>query len=133
MPMKKIIPQFITGIIFSFLFGILGLLPGSFIGGNFGFPLLWDMQGYESGGVFFALIGVALGALAGFLAIAKKFNETHRIIFLLSISILALLIDFFLWNGSNMTIWRLMLVLMLPSLLLSFAFHFQFLTSKNNL
>lgn len=129
--MKKIILQFITGIIFSFLFGILGLLLGSFIGGNFGFPLLWEMQGYESGGVFFALIGVASGALAGFFAIAKKFNETPKIIILFSISIFALLIDFSLWDGSDMAIWKLVLILILPSLILVFASQFRFLTSKN--
>lgn len=129
--MKKIILQFITGIIFSFLFGILGLLLGSFIGGNFGFPLLWDMQGYESGGVLFALIGISSGALAGFWAVTKKFNEAPKVITPILISILALLIDFSLWDGSDMAIWKLVFILILPSLFLGLSSYFRFLTSKN--
>jgi uncharacterized membrane protein len=61
----KIFVQFVLSLLFSILFGIIGLIIGATIGGNLGFPEFGGNSGYESGGVFFAIVGISLGSLFG--------------------------------------------------------------------
>ncbi|MCC5944246.1 MAG: hypothetical protein JJT94_04875 [Bernardetiaceae bacterium] len=43
----------------------IGLIVGAFIGGNFGFPILFGgLVGYESAGLLFAILGALLGLAA---------------------------------------------------------------------
>ena len=67
--------QFISSLICSILFGIVGLIVGATIGGNFGFPAFGGNVGYESGGVFFAIVGISLGSLLGLMFVKKIQKE----------------------------------------------------------
>ena len=62
-------------IVLAFALGVIGLLWGATYGGNNGCFEFMGMLGYESCGLFFALIGVLAGLLIGLLLIrlyAKK-------------------------------------------------------------
>ena len=68
----KLLAQFIAGLVGSIVFGIVGLAMGADLGGNFGFPAFGgNAAGYESGGAFFAIIGISFGALLGLIVINK--------------------------------------------------------------
>ena len=72
----RILVQFIMGILGSIVFGVLGLDAGATFGGNFGFPAFGgNAAGYESGGVFFAILGIAFGGLLGIMVINKLLHR----------------------------------------------------------
>lgn len=64
--------QFISGLIVEIILGIISVLFGSYIGGNFGFVEFGGNRGYEAGGAFFGSIGLVLGALYG-VSVVKRF------------------------------------------------------------
>lgn len=74
----KILVQFISSLIGGILLGILGLMIGATIGGNFGFPAFGGVMGYESGGAFFGIVGLAIGSLLGIATAQKLQKETHK-------------------------------------------------------
>ncbi len=57
------------------LFGIFGLVAGSYIGGNYGFFEFGGNVGYEAGGAFFGILGISLGSLLAIM-IVKKLQKT---------------------------------------------------------
>lgn len=65
MKTPKLIILTLTPIILGLLLGALGLLLGSLYGGNFGCFEYQGLQGYESCGLFFAQLGLALGIVGG--------------------------------------------------------------------
>jgi hypothetical protein len=71
----KYLLEVIFGIISSFLFAIFGIVIGSFIGGNLGFPAFGGNVGYEAGGVFFAFLGVVFGSFLGVIKVKKFLKE----------------------------------------------------------
>lgn len=75
----KITTQFLLSLIGSVLFGIIGLFIGAMIGGNFGFPSFGGIQGYESGGIFFSIVGISLGSFLFTQIIKKRRNEEFEI------------------------------------------------------
>ncbi len=75
----KILTQFILSLIGSILFGIIGLWLGATIGGNFGFPPFGGIQGYESGGIFFSIVGISLGSFLFTQIIKKRRKEEFEI------------------------------------------------------
>lgn len=74
----KILAQFISSLVGGILIGIIGLIIGATIGGNFGFPAFGGNAGYESGGVFFAIVGISLGSLLGIMAVKKLQKEKYK-------------------------------------------------------
>lgn len=73
----KILAQFVLSLIGAILLGIVGLIVGAYIGGNFGFPAFGGNVGYESGGVFFAIVGISFGSLLGTM-LTKKLQKDSR-------------------------------------------------------
>jgi len=95
----RIFLQFIVSLIGSILLGIAGLIFGATIGGNYGFPAFGGNVGYESGGVFFAIVGISLGAMLGAMFVRKlrqeKFsNGIASMIAIVSICVSVVLFDY---------------------------------------
>jgi hypothetical protein len=67
----KIFVQFISSLVGGILLGIVGLIIGAMIGGNFGFLKFGGNIGYEAGGAFFGIIGISLGSLIGIIAVKR--------------------------------------------------------------
>lgn len=74
----KIFAQFISSLVGGILLGMMGLGIGATIGGNFGFPAFGGNAGYESGGVFFAIVGISLGSLLGIMVAKKIQKKQHK-------------------------------------------------------
>jgi hypothetical protein len=67
----KIFVQFVSSLICSIIFGFIGFTNGANFGGNYGFPRFGGGVGWESGGMFFMIMGISLGSLIG-TTIARK-------------------------------------------------------------
>jgi MFS family permease len=63
--MKTFFTIFLSGVILAVICSILGGMAGALIGGNFGFPLIGEARGYESGGLFFSVFGMVFGGVLG--------------------------------------------------------------------
>jgi len=74
----KVFAQFVSSLVGGILLGILGLIVGATIGGNFGFPEFGGNAGYEAGGVFFAIVGISAGSLLGIMTAKKLQKETQK-------------------------------------------------------
>ena len=70
----KIFIQLVSGLICSVIFGMIGFTNGANFGGNYGFPRFGGGVGWESGGMFFMIIGIALGSLIG-ITLARKLQK----------------------------------------------------------
>ena len=75
----KIFAQFVSSLLGGILLGIVGLAIGATIGGNLTFPEFGsNAAGYESGGVFFAIVGISTGSLLGIMAAKKLQKEAQK-------------------------------------------------------
>lgn len=96
----KILAQWFSGILLGIVFGIIGLLNGMMIGGNYGcLPIINSMfgtRGYESCGSFGGLLGLIGGAVLGVLALHFLAIKNYRRLFLILGFILLLPIIFFI-------------------------------------
>jgi len=71
----KIFVQFVSSLICSVIFGLVGFTNGANFGGNYGFPRFGGGVGWESGGMFFMIIGISLGSLIGITIVRKLLKE----------------------------------------------------------
>ena len=129
--MMKIFAQFISSFVGGILLGILGLAIGAIIGGNFGFPAFGGNIGYESGGVFFAIVGISVGSMFG-IAIAKKIQKekckysTASIATLITIFIGLIIFDYYLPLAVGLTI------LLMPPIVLTVITNWQKFSQKKS-
>ena len=120
----KIFAQFVSSLVGGILLGIIGLIIGATIGGNFGFPEFGGNAGYESGGVFFAIVGISLGSLLGIMAVKKIQKEQHKytiasIAAIITACIGVVLFDYNMPPAIGITI------LLIPSLMLTAITNWQ--------
>jgi hypothetical protein len=120
----KIFVQFITATLGSIVIGLIGLALGAVIGGNFGFPAFGENVGYESGGVFFAILGISFGSLLG-IRIANKFlHQKSRYVIALLAAAITSVINLLLFN-SNMSTIVSIIILLLPAFVLTTVMRWQ--------
>ena len=120
----KIFAQFVSSLVSGILLGIIGLVVGSIIGGNFGFPKFGGNVGYESGGVFFAIVGISLGSLLGIMTTKKLQKEqcsytTASITTIITVIIGVLLFDYNMPPVIGLTI------LLMPPIVLTVITNWQ--------
>lgn len=63
--MKTFFKVFLSGVALAVFCSVLGGIVGALIGGNYGFPSIGDTRGYESGGLFFSVLGMVFGGTLG--------------------------------------------------------------------
>ncbi|MCK5510660.1 hypothetical protein KAI65_03910 [Candidatus Parcubacteria bacterium] len=110
----KIFAQFVSGLVGGILLGIIGLVVGSMIGGNFGFPEFGGNVGYESGGVFFAIVGISLGSLFGIATVKKRQKEQYKYTTASIAAIITIIIGVLLFDYNMPTAVGLTILLMPP-------------------
>lgn len=120
----KIFAQFIIGLVGSIVIGFIGLILGSGIGGNYGFPAFGGVVGWEAGGVFFALLGIAIGGLLSVMLATKLMHKKRRYLVGIIASILAFCMDFLLYDY-NMNLAILVLIVVLPSVVITVAMNWR--------
>lgn len=116
----KIFVQFVSSLLGGILLGIVGLAVGATIGGNFGFPAFGGNVGYESGGVFFAIVGISLGSLLGIIA-AKKLQKEQIKYSVASIAAVITTVIGVLIFDYNMPPVIALTILLMPSIVLTVA------------
>lgn len=114
----KIFAQLVLSILFSILFGITGLIIGATIGGNFGFPESGGNSGYQSGGVFFTIVGISLGSLFGIIAMKKLQKEPYKYAIASIATIIIIGIGVMLFDY-NMSLAVGLTILLMPSVALT--------------
>jgi uncharacterized membrane protein YeaQ/YmgE (transglycosylase-associated protein family) len=125
----KIFTQFISGLVGSVILGIIGLIIGTIIGGNFGFPKFGGNVGYEAGGVFFAIVGISLGSLLGIMFAKKMQKEQHNHILALITAIITTCIGIFLFDY-NMSLVVKLIILLIPSVMLTAVTNWRKIYSR---
>lgn len=71
--MKIFLKVFVSGIVASFVFGMIGGIAGAFLSGVIAFPDIGHAAGYESGMVIVGTISTVLGGTLGsWLALSRK-------------------------------------------------------------
>ena len=95
----KLFISFATNLLGSLCLGIIGLIIGATIGGNIGFPPFGSNTGYESGGVFCAIVGISLGSMLAITDTQKRHagrptHGTNSIVALVTAVIGLLLFDY---------------------------------------
>ena len=117
----KIFIQFILSLLGAILLGIFGLGFGAQSSDSFGFPAFGgNAAGYESGGVFFAIVGISLGSLLG-IAIAKKAQkEKCKYLINAIIACVTIFISLIIFDR-NIPLEALLGILIMPALLMTAA------------
>ena len=113
----KIVAQFFLSLIGAILLGIIGLIVGAYIGGNFGFPAFGGNVGYESGGVFFAIVGISFGSLLGTILAKKLQKEKRKYFFPLSFCIASICYGVFIFDYSMPIIIEVSILLLPPAVI----------------
>jgi len=113
----RIFIQFMSSLVCSVLMGIFGLIFGATIGGNFGFPAFGGNVGYESGGVFFAIVGLSLGSLLGMMIVKNIQKEKFSYKLATIIAIVVVCISVVLFDYNMPRVVGLMIVLLPSSVL----------------
>ncbi len=116
----KIFAQFVSSLICGVIFGFIGFTNGANFGGNYGFPRFGGGVGWESGGTFFMLVGIAVGSLIGITVVRKLFKEKvkFKIASIATIAVLLVEIIFFYGGMPNFTA---PFVLLGPAVILTFS------------
>ncbi len=112
--------------------GIVGLAIGATIGGNFGFPEFGGNAGYESGGVFFAIVGISLGSLLGIMAVKKMQKEQHKYTVASIAATIMIVIDVLLFDYNMPPVIALTILLMPPIVLTVITNWQKFSKTKNS-
>lgn len=120
----KIFAQFVSSLVGGILLGIIGLMIGAFIGGNFGFPEFGGNAGYESGGVFFAIVGISLGGLLGIMVAKKIQKEQYKYTIASIAAIVTIFIGVIIFDYNMPPAVRLIILLM-PSVVLTAITNWQ--------
>lgn len=116
--------QFIAGLFGSVIFGFVGVILGSFIGGNFDFPDFGGNVDYEAGGAFFAIIGISLGCLFGIRTVNKLLKEKQNHIIISIAAVVTVFINLILFDH-NMPPLIGLTILLLPSAVLAVVANLQ--------
>jgi hypothetical protein len=126
----KIFAQFISSLVGGILLGVVGLIIGAIIGGNFGISEFGGNVGYEAGGAFFGIIGISLGSLLGIILV-KKIQKDHIIypIALIAVTIITI-INLFLFDYNMPPIIGFSILLM-PAIVLTIVTNWQKLLKLN--
>lgn len=111
----KILAHYLAGLIGGGVLGGIGLVLGTMIGGNIGFPEFGGAAaGYEAGGVFFALIGMPFGGVVGGALLQKVQKETVKIsvapAIIAAILMSVLGVAFYRYNISSVVFWAMLLM-----------------------
>jgi hypothetical protein len=114
----KIFIQVVSSLVGGILLGIVGLVVGAIIGGNFGFPEFGGNGGYESGGVFFAIVGISLGSLLGIITAKRLQKEPPQYTAASIAAIIIIIIGILLFNYNMSPVVGLPMLLM-PSIVLT--------------
>lgn len=65
MDIKTIVIEVAVAVVFTFVVGLIFLIVGANVGGNYSFPTFLGLPGYESSGAFAAMRGMPLGGGLG--------------------------------------------------------------------
>lgn len=121
----RIVLQLAVGTAGAIIIGIAGILLGANIGGNFGFfGFGGAYPGWEAGGVFFGLLGIALGGLAGVAVVQNGAHEQGCYLAALLGAGAGFVIDFSLYDY-NAPALTLVLILLIPPSLVLLGIHCQ--------
>ena len=63
--MEIFLKVFVSGVVSSFVFGMIGRIAGTFLSGVIAFPDIGHAAGYESGGMIVGTISMVLGGTLG--------------------------------------------------------------------
>ena len=119
----KLLAQFIMSSVGSIVFGVLGLAMGANFGDRFHFPAFGgDAAGYESGGAFFAILGIAFGALLGLIIINKLLHKKQKYKTALLATIIIAIVDLALFDYHVLPAVDL-IILLLPTIVLTTLFQ----------
>ena len=113
------------------MLGIIGLIIGAVIGGNFGFPAFGGNVGYESGGVFFGIVGISLGSLLGIVSAKKKQNEEYEY-FIASIAVIIMISIGVIIFDYNLSLAIGFTILFMPPVVLTAITNWQIFFKKFN-
>ncbi|MFA5820627.1 MAG: hypothetical protein WC873_00715 [Candidatus Gracilibacteria bacterium] len=93
--MKKLFPQFVSGVLASQILGLIGLLVMATYGGQNGcwtwVNELFNTRGYESCGDLGGVVGLVVGAIFGVMIIHKRKKSLNKFIVAV-VTILALIL-----------------------------------------
>ena len=100
----KIIGQFISGLMFEAVFGVIGLILGEPFFGDSNDYNIGNAVGWEAGGIYLGAAGICLGALVGALAINQAYNIKIKNIYLYLLGLILFLIWLKVYSifGSNL-------------------------------
>jgi len=140
----KIFAQFVSSLFGSILLGIVGLFIGAYIGSNFdfpefGLPEFGDIAyhdgnaGYESGVVFFTIVGISIGSLLGIMTAKKLQKEVQEnLSTLIVIAVIMVIMGIILFDY-NMPLAIGLIIFLMPSIVLTLiANRRKFSGAKNS-
>jgi hypothetical protein len=121
----RILVQWALGALGGIIIGILGVMVGAGIGGNHGFPGFGGATaGYEAGGVFFGLLGIALGSFAAVVIIQMVLHERCSFLVALLGSSVSFAADLALYDYYAPP-WTLILIVAMPPTLAVVGIHWR--------
>ena len=121
----RILGQWALGALGGIIVGILGVMVGAGIGGNHGFPGFGGATaGYEAGGVFFGLLGIALGSFAAVVIVQMVLHERCSYLVALLGASVSFGADLAIY-GYHAPPWTLVLILAMPPSLVLVGIHWR--------
>ncbi len=90
--MKTFLMVFLSGLVTSFVFGIIGGLAGAFLSNFIAFPNIGHAAGYESGAIIVGTISIVLGGTLGSWFVLPRAQKTDMFLVPTSIVIVISLI-----------------------------------------
>lgn len=116
----KIIIHFIAALLGSLLFGLLGLVAGANIGGNYPVPKMFGLAGYEASGVAGGLLGISFGSLVVTVLLWRWWKEGD-IITSLSLLLLATILNLMVYKYIS----TVLVYLLIPPVLTVMGLHIK--------
>lgn len=110
--------HFLSSLVGAILLGIIGLVIGAYIGGNFGFFEFGGNAGYEAGGVFFAIVGISFGSLLGIMFVKKLLKEKYKYSIITMTAIVTSCVGVILFDY-NMPLAVGLIILLMPPVVLT--------------
>ena len=76
--MEIFLKVFVSGVVSSFVFGMIGGIAGTFLSGVIAFPDIGHAAGYESGGMIVGTISMVLGGILGSWFVLPQLYKRHQ-------------------------------------------------------
>jgi hypothetical protein len=73
LPMRKTVLRFLAVIVIGFISGVIGLISGALIGGNYAEQFVFNgVQGYEATGQIGFILGALIGSISSWWFLVKR-------------------------------------------------------------